>query len=68
MSNKEHFIWLMFYGMHEFNLTRQEIMLMRYGELVDLVSCLSVYNGSARSIDGLQSHHITNYDEAVRVR
>ena len=39
--------WLLFYGMHEFHLSRQEIDHMRYGEMLDLISCLAVYGGSA---------------------
>ena len=67
-SDANEFVWILFYGRHEFHMTRQEIMMTRYGEMLDLISCLSVYNGSARLINGSRSHHITNYDEAISVR
>lgn len=28
-------------------MQRQEILTTRYGEMLDLISCLSVYNGQA---------------------
>lgn len=28
-------------------MTRQEIINTRYGEMVDLITCLSIYNGNA---------------------
>lgn len=68
MTQEQRFLWILFYGLHEFNMTRQEILLSRYGEMEDLISCLSVYNGSHRSIDGNGSHHITNYEDAISVR
>lgn len=29
------------------NMSRQEVMSTRYGEMLDLISCLSIYNGGA---------------------
>lgn len=38
--------WYVFYG-HMLHMSRQETMLTRYGEMLDMISCLSVYNGGA---------------------
>jgi hypothetical protein len=29
-------------------MTRQETMLTPYGEMLDLISCLAIYNGGAK--------------------
>lgn len=36
----------MFYG-HQLHMTREETMNTRFGEMLDLVSCLAIYNGGA---------------------
>ena len=30
------------------HMTRQEIMATRYGEMVDLILCLAIYNGQVK--------------------
>ena len=42
--------WFIFYG-HMLHMSRQETMLTRYGELIDMISCLAVYNGGAEVDD-----------------
>lgn len=32
-------------------MTRQETMLTPYGEMLDLISCLAIYNGGAKEKD-----------------
>ena len=50
-------------------MTGQEIMVTRYGEMIDMVSCLSVYRGNAELRSGsATSHRITNYEDAIAVR
>lgn len=39
--------WYMFFG-HILNMQRQEILTATIGEMSDLISCLSVYNGGAK--------------------
>ena len=39
--------WLLFYGIHEFGMTREQVLTYPYGEFIDLISCLSIYNGGA---------------------
>lgn len=68
MTRGQRFTWVLFLCMHELNMTRQEVLVTRWGELEDLISCLSIYNGSARLISGSSSHRITNYDQAIMVR
>lgn len=43
----------MFYGIHEFGMTREQVLTYPYGEFIDLISCLSVYNGGAEEKDKL---------------
>lgn len=40
--------WLLFYG-HLLGMGRAEIMATRYGEMLDLVACLAIYNGQAKN-------------------
>lgn len=47
--------WLIFYG-HKLNMSREETMNTRYGELMDLIACMAISNGAkpkqkARSMD-----------------
>lgn len=67
-DQSDEFIWLMFCGLHEFHMSKQEIMRTRYGEMLDLIAVLSIYNGTARPKAAEKNRHITNYDEAVLVR
>lgn len=38
--------WYLFYG-RQMNMDRQETMNTRYGEMMDMIACLSIYNGGA---------------------
>ena len=38
--------WFIFFGT-QLNMNRQEVINARFGEMQDLISCLSVYNGTA---------------------
>lgn len=40
----------MFYGT-QLHMDRQEVMNCRFGEMQDLISCLSIYNGKAEIAD-----------------
>lgn len=46
------------------NMDRREIIVTRYGEFRDLISCYSVHNGSAKII---KKKHWT-FDEAIELR
>jgi len=39
---------LLFYGMHEFGMSRADVLATRYGEMIDLINCLAVYTGAAK--------------------
>ena len=38
--------WYIFYGTR-LHMGRQEVINSRFGEMEDLISCLSIYNGAA---------------------
>lgn len=46
------------------NMNRQEVMLTKVGEMLDMISCLSVYNGSAE----IKENNKLTYDEAISLR
>lgn len=45
------------------NMTRQEIMITRYGEFRDLISCFAVHEGSAQIV----KKKLT-FDEIIQLR
>ncbi len=49
--------------MHLFHMTRQEILNTRYGEFMDLLSCLAVYNGAAK-----EKPKKLSFDDALLLR
>lgn len=55
--------WYLFYG-HMMNMTRQETLVTRLGEMNDLIACLAIYNGTAHEKgDPLQS-----FERALQMR
>lgn len=54
--------WFLFYGMHLFHMTRQEVLNTRYGEFKDLLSCLAVYNGAVKEKKKI------SFDDALLLR
>ena len=52
---------MIFYG-HKIGMTRQETLATHYGEMMDLISCLAVYNGTAKE----KTHR--SFDEALELR
>lgn len=43
-------------------MSRAEILATRYGEMLDMIACLAIYNGATPKADA-----ITAYDEAINV-
>ena len=39
--------WILFYG-RMLGMAKQEILLTRYGEMLDMISCYAIYNGNAK--------------------
>ena len=50
-------------GTHEFHLSLREINAMRFGEMVDMINCLSVYTGTAK----FKQSKLT-YDQIMQLR
>ena len=46
-------------------MDEQEIMSMRYGSMLDMISCLSIYRGSAQQ--KAKKKKLT-YDEIIRLK
>jgi len=38
---------MVFYG-HIMNIPKQEVLVTRYGEMLDMINCYSIYKGSAQ--------------------
>ena len=47
-----------------FNMTKREIMLTRYGEMLDMISCFSIYNGAKPKKEKKK----WTYEEAMELR
>ena len=52
----------MFYAMHEFHMSREDALATKTGEMVDLINCLSVFNGAAKEKTKL------TYDQVMMMR
>lgn len=46
------------------NMTKQETLATRYGEMVDMISCFSIYRGAKPK----RNHKITDFDEVMKLR
>ena len=47
------------------NMNRQEVMCTRFGEMMDMIACLSIYNGSAEPVSKKKNR---TYDEMIALR
>ena len=47
-------------------MSRSEILVTTYSEMTDMISCLSIYEGTA--VPKKQATHYTSFDEAIRLR
>ena len=54
--------WYLFYG-HMLNMTRQETLVTKYGEMNDLIACLAIYNGNAK-----EKHTIHDFEDVMMLR
>lgn len=55
--------WFLFYG-RMLHMSRQEIITTDYSEMVDMVTCLSIYNGV---LEPSTTRTIYNFDDAMMV-
>lgn len=56
------YTWLTFYGL-KLGMSREEIDVARYGEIVDLIACMAIFNGAAE-----QKKSIKDYQSAIALR
>lgn len=47
------------------NMNEQEIMSMRYGSMLDMISCFSIYRGAAQQKSKKKK---LTYDEIIRLK
>lgn len=52
--------WFLFYGRKHFGMQKQEIMCTRYGEMMDMIDCEAVENGTAKV---KRKEHSIGYDD-----
>lgn len=45
-------------------MERQEILDTLYGEMMDMIACLSIYEGAAVP----KSERVTDFDKAIKMR
>lgn len=43
-------------------MPRQEIIATRFSEMLDMITCLSIYNGNAEP-----DHSINDFDDAIQI-
>lgn len=55
--------WYLFYG-RKLNMTKQEILVTPYGEMMDMISCLAIYEGNATQ----KIRHSWKYEDAIGLR
>lgn len=56
--------WYLFYG-RQLSMDRQETLCTRFGEMLDLINCLSIYNGGAEQKAEKKKY---TFDEAMALR
>lgn len=56
--------WYVFYG-RQLGMSRPETMLTRFGELMDQIACLAIYNGTA---EPKKKKKKLSYEEAIALR
>lgn len=55
--------WYLFYG-RKLNMTKQEILVTPYGEMMDMISCLAIYEGNANQ----KIKRSWTYEDAIGLR
>lgn len=45
-------------------MTKAEILITRYGEMLDMITCLAIYNGNA---EPKKRKHVYTFDEAINL-
>jgi len=47
-------------------MDRREIIITRYGEMVDMLSCLAIYEGTA--VPKKKAKRFTRFEDAIKLR
>jgi hypothetical protein len=47
-------------------MSKREILITPYGEMMDMLACLSIDEGTA--VPKKKTRHITSFDEAIKLR
>lgn len=55
--------WYLFYG-RKLGMTKAEILCTPLGEMQDMISCMAIYNGSAKQ----KIHQKWLFDDAIALR
>jgi len=56
--------WFLFYG-HKMGFCTEEIESMRYGQMLSLLNCMSIYEGMA---DPKKTKRHMSFDEVTKLR
>jgi len=54
--------WILFYG-HKIGMNRKEILHTRNGQMIDILTCNAIYNGSLQ-----EKEKKLTYDEVMALR
>lgn len=49
-------------------MSRREILVTTYGEMTDMIACLSIYEGTAVPKETKKTKRYTAFDEAMKLR
>ena len=58
--------WWLFYG-YQIGMSRQEVLSTPYGEMRDLLSCLSIYQGTAEQAEDKTGEYVP-MEEVLEMR
>jgi hypothetical protein len=49
-------------------MSKREILITPYGEMMDMIACLSIYDGNAVPKSKKKNKRYTAFDEAIKLR
>lgn len=66
MKVKLNLAWFLFYGRNALNMSRQEILVTKYGEMRDMITCLQIQRGELVPAGNTRKKY--TYEEAIALR
>lgn len=60
---KLNLAWFIYYG-RTLNMSRQEVMVTRFGEMKDMITCLQIERGELIPVEK-RPEKVWSYDEAI---